>query len=96
MNKTLTLSLVILTSIQIASASVDYQKKYEEQVYNNQRLVEYCQEQDKTISDQKHALEIQKIKEQERLLLYIPFTQIGLSKDATIGFIVGYGLCLIL
>lgn len=96
MKKTLILLLVTLSSLLIASNDVNYKEKYERQVKANEDLVEYCQEINDKISQQQTEIEINKVREQERMLIYIPFTTVGISKDFTIGFIVGYGLCLIL
>lgn len=88
--------LIILT-ILLASlnADIDYKQKYEQQVANNITLRNHIVYQDKLISDQDKQIEIQKVKEHERMLLIIPFTDIGLSKDWAIGFIVGYVICIL-
>lgn len=91
--KRLILSTVLLMTLTLAAnPDVDYKAKYERQVYNNEILQNKITSQEmiiddktKTISEQNQEIEKQKIREQERMLFVIPFTQVGVSKDEVKG-----------
>lgn len=83
------LLLMAILCLSLSSAEIDYKSKYQEQVFNNKQLVAEIEKQDKTILEKNQEIEIQKIKERERMLVVIPFTEIGISKDTANGIIIG-------
>lgn len=80
-----------------STTEIDWREKYAKQVHDNEQLItqvnnrdNHIKAQNKIIDEQDREIESQKIKEKERLILYIPFTEIGISKDHAIGFLIGF------
>jgi hypothetical protein len=69
------LVMAILSMNLLSAGEIDYKNKYAEQVFANKQLVEEIQKQDIIILTQKQEIEIQKIKERERMIIAIPFTE---------------------
>lgn len=74
-------------SLLISSPESDLQAKYDRQVYNNQKLQEAVINRDNHIKALDRIIEVQEIKEKERML--IDLFGIGISKDEAVGVIFG-------
>ena len=71
-------------------SATNYKTEYQNQVHANIQLKNTIISDRNKIKDLENELKITKVREQERMLLYIPFTTWGISKHHATGFLVGY------
>lgn len=88
------LIILLITLSAAANPEIDYKAKYDRQVYDNEILKNKIISQEmilddktKTITEKNQEIEIQKIKEKERMLLDL--FGVGISKDEVKGVIFG-------